>query len=84
MIRWNPAKSELLKRVRGVSFGEILHAEFIGTLENTARKNQQLYLFRYKAYIWVVPYVMHGGEIFLKTLFPSRKYTKMYERGELP
>ena len=84
MIRWDPGKSELLKRVRGVSFGEILQAEFIGTVEHTSRKNQELYLFHYKAYIWVVPFVKHGGEIFLKTLFPSRKYTKMYEKGELP
>jgi len=84
MIRWDPIKSELLKRVRGVSFGEILQAELVVTLEHTSRKNQQLYLFRYKAYIWVVPYVVRDGEVFLKTLFPSRKYTKMYERGELP
>ena len=77
MIRWDPAKSERLKRLRGFSFGEILQMELVGTFEHTTRKNQQLYLFRYKAYIWVVPYVVRGGEIFLKTLFPSRKYTKV-------
>jgi len=40
-------------------------------------------LFEYKGYIWVVPFVKANGEIFLKTLYPSRKYTKIYrkERG---
>ena len=41
-------------------------------------------LFEYKRYIWIVPYVINkSGDIFLKTLFPSRKYTKMYKEGKL-
>lgn len=35
-------------------------------------------------YIWIVPYVKHGNEIFLKTLYPSRKFTKKWIRGEMP
>lgn len=40
-------------------------------------------LFEYRGYVWVVPYVETGGELFLKTLFPSRKYTKLYKQGGL-
>ena len=39
-------------------------------------------LFKYKKYIWIVPYVVEKDCIFLKTLFPSRKYTKEYQKGE--
>jgi hypothetical protein len=41
-------------------------------------------LFRHQGYVWVAPCVISNGEIFLKTLFPSRKYNRMLERGELP
>ena len=40
-------------------------------------------LFKYKRYIWVVPYVEDKETIFLKTLYPSRKYTKLYREGKL-
>jgi len=82
MIRWDPAKSEHLKRQRGVSFEELMQAELVGTLRHAKRANQELLLFRYKGYIWVVPYVVRGDEMFLKTLFPSRKYTRLMEKGE--
>jgi hypothetical protein len=41
-------------------------------------------LFEYKNYVWLVPFVQNGDEMFLKTLYPSRKYTKVYkkERGK--
>ena len=83
-MRWDIGKSERLKRERGVSFEEIIHAELIGVLKHSKRANQNILLFRYKCYIWVVPYVSCNGEIFLKTLFPSRKYTRIIEKGELP
>jgi hypothetical protein len=41
-------------------------------------------LFERRGYIWVVPFVAEKQGIFLKTLFPDRKFTKLYERGELP
>lgn len=83
-IRWDLSKNERLKRERGVSFEEIIQAEFVAVKRHSKRAYQNILLFRYKGYIWVVPYVKSGDEIFLKTLFPSRKYTKMLKRGELP
>ena len=84
MIRWDPGKSERLKCARGVSFEELIQAEFVGMLRHAKKPNQELLLFRHLGYIWVVPCVMRDREIFLKTLFPSRKYTKMHAKGELP
>ena len=37
-------------------------------------------LFEYKGYIWVVPFVKSSEEMFLKTLYPSRKYTTIYRK----
>jgi len=33
-------------------------------------------------YVYLVPYVENRKEIFLKTIIPSRKATKMYLGGE--
>lgn len=40
-------------------------------------------LFEYRGYVWVVPYVADENEIFLKTLYPSRKYTTLHKKGGL-
>lgn len=82
MIRWNSAKNERLKRERGVSFEEILQSELVGVVNHKTRKNQKLMLFRYAGYIWVVPYVAGGKDVFLKTLFKSRKHLRLVQRGD--
>ena len=82
-IRWSLAKSQELKRTRSVSFEEIIHAELITAKKHPSRSHQSILLFKFKDYIWVVPYVANEEEIFLKTLFPSRKYTKLWKKGEL-
>ncbi len=79
-IRWSPLKSKRLKRTRGVSFEEIITAKLVDIKDNPARENQRMMLFEYKNYIWLVPFVQKGDEIFLKTLYPSRKYTKLYKK----
>jgi hypothetical protein len=82
-IRWNSLKSERLKKIRGVSFKEIVSAELISVKSHPKRVNQNIMLFNYKGYIWIVPFVAEKNYVFLKTLYPSRKFTKCYKRGEL-
>ena len=82
-IRWNLTKSERLKLTRGVSFEEILQFKLIAVQKHHKKGHQNVMLFERKGYVWVVPYVESAHEIFLKTLYPSRKYTKLYKRGEL-
>ncbi len=84
MIRWDPGKSERLKRERGVSFEEMLQAEVICAVKHSGRPGQRVLLVRYEGYVWAVPYVLNGEEVFLKTLFPSRKYTRLVKEGKLP
>ena len=82
-IRWNPLKNERLKKTRGVSFDEIMESNYLGIWNHPNRPLQQVMLFERKGYIWMVPFVRQGNEVFLKTLYASRKYTKRYKRGEL-
>ena len=82
-IRWNESKSQRLKQTRGISFEEILKERLVGQKPHPTRKNQELLLFERQGAIWVVPFVMDENGIFLKTLFPHRRFTKLYRRGEL-
>jgi hypothetical protein len=81
-VQWNQIKNDRLKKVRGVSFEEIVGARLIDRLDHPTRKFQKLMLFEYRNYVWVVPYVEKDGVVFLKTLYPNRKYTKMYVKKE--
>jgi len=76
-IRWNLLKNESLKKTRGVSFDDLVNSKLIKILGNPNRDNQQIMLFEFKEYIWVVPFIEEDTYYFLKTLFPSRKYTKL-------
>lgn len=82
-VRWSLLKNERLKRTRGVSFEELLQGKLIAVREHPGKPGQRLMLLVYRDYIWVIPYVDTANDRFLKTLYPSRKFTKLYKRGEL-
>jgi hypothetical protein len=82
-IVWDEAKNSLLKRTRKVSFElaarVIRNHEEIDILENPARKGQIYYIMRLNDYTHIVPALINDEEqIVLKTIFPSRKYHKLY------
>ena len=72
-IKWNLLKSTRLKRTRGVSFEEIISSPLIDVCKHPQREDQRILVYEYKGYLWAVPYVVNGEEIFLKTIYPSRK-----------
>jgi len=81
-LNWSSEKNEILKHERGISFEEIAFliesGQIIGIEENPGRSNQKMYVLEIENYAVIVPYVENDDEIFLKTAFPSRKYTKLY------
>jgi uncharacterized DUF497 family protein len=81
-LNWSPEKNEILKAKRGISFEEIallIESEHIlGIEENPGRSDQKIYVLEIEKYAFIVPFVEKDNEIFLKTAFPSRKYTKRY------
>ena len=82
-IRWSQLKSERLKKTRGVSFEEIIASKLIDVRKHPHNENQKILVYQYKGYLWAVPYVIDGETLFLKTLYPSRKLTKLYKKGDL-
>lgn len=83
-FRWDDEKNKKLKKERGVSFEEIIFCiENEGLLQvvpnpSENHRNQEIYVLEFKNYVYLVPYVRVGKEIFLKTIIPSRKAKKKY------
>ncbi len=82
-IRWNALKNIRLKFTRRISFEEIIKSNLLGLGKNPGRNHQRVLIYEYKSYTWAVPFVFDGEGIFLKTIYPSRKYKKLYEKGKL-
>jgi len=87
-IDWNPHKNAELIVRHGIGFEEALVAIAGGKLlDERADPNRERYphqrqwIIELDGYIWVVAFVMGGNEIFLKTMFPSRKDTRDYLGG---
>ena len=79
-VKWSQLKSKRLKRARGVSFEEIIHTKLLDIRDHPSRADQQILIYYYKGYVWAVPFVIDAEGIFLKTLYPSRKYQKLYKK----
>jgi len=88
-ILWDGRKNRRLKATRNVSFDDIeaiiLEKRYLAVLENPSRPEQMIFLVPYKGYTYVVPFgIDAGGNIVLKTIFPSRKFHRLYgaRKGE--
>jgi len=81
-FNWSVEKNEILKQTRGISFEEIVYliqsGNLLGIEGNPGYPNQKIYIVEVDNYAVIVPFVETDTEIFLKTAFPSRKYTKRY------
>jgi len=56
--------------------------QILGIEENLGRSGQKIYILEIDNYVIIIPYVENENEIFLKTAFPSRMYTKKYGSKE--
>jgi uncharacterized DUF497 family protein len=88
IYNWNPGKNQELIVGRGVSFEEaIFYIENGGLLDDIVHPNasdypnQRIFIICIKEYVHLVPYVESEDEVFLKTIIPSRKFTKLYLGG---
>ena len=84
VIRWNEEKNIKLRLARGVSFEDIEEAILHDGLHRIEMHpnqekypNQKKLLVEIDDYIYVVPFVESEDEIFFKTIYPSRKDTKL-------
>jgi len=82
-ILWDEAKNAKLKTSRGISFEDvaqmILDKQYVAILENPTRPSQMVFVLKIKSYTHVVPFVIDKNDnIVLKTVFPSRKFHRIY------
>ncbi len=88
-VAWDTRKNEWLIATRGIGFEEAVEAIFDGRTitilrhKNVKRHlNQRLFVINIDDYAYVVPFVEDEEKVFLKTIYPSRKHTKLYiEQG---
>jgi uncharacterized DUF497 family protein len=82
-ILWDDEKNRKLIAERGLSLEAfaslILKKEYHEILKNPARPEQKIFVIPYHNYTYVVPFVIDDKQnIVLKTVFPSRKFYKIY------
>ena len=86
---WNDEKNELLKKLRGVSFEQVVLAIVSGDLIDRMKHpnpekypNQRVFFVKIEDYVYSVPYVEDDEKMFLKTIIPNSKATKKYSGGK--
>lgn len=86
-FRWSPGKNELLKLERGLCFEQMVVAiEQDGLLDILVHPNQEKYprqrilVIACDGYAYLVPFIEEHDHVFLKTVIPSRKATRVYLR----
>jgi uncharacterized DUF497 family protein len=82
-ILWDNEKNHRLIAERGLSLevfaSLILGNKYLAILKNPARVQQKIFVIPYQNYIYVVPFIVDKDKnIVLKTVFPSRKFHKIY------
>jgi len=89
-FKWDLEKNALLKEERGVCFedavAQIYENNILDIIEHPNKEKypkQKIYIILLQSYVHMIPFVKEGGEIFLKTIVPSRKMHKLYRgKGE--
>mgnify|MGYP001586068734 FL=1 len=81
-FNWDYEKNKKLIKERGVSFEiclvKIESKDVLDILNNINYPNQKIFVLKIEGYVYLVPFVENEDEIFLKTIIPSRKFTKKY------
>lgn len=83
-IDWNEDKNDWLKINRGVSFEEVIVAiesgNLLAVIKHPYKKqypNQRMFVVEINNYPYCVPFVEDKEKIYLKTIFPNRKFLKL-------
>ena len=84
-IDWNLGKNIELIEERNISFEDVVfylqQNALLDDIEHPNQRkypNQRVFVINVEGYAYLVPYIESKDEIFLKTVIPSRKATKLY------
>jgi hypothetical protein len=83
---WNALKSTKLQVERGICVEDIVAAidgdKLLDTILHPNQQHypgQQIFIVEVEEYVFLVPFVEDDEKIFLKTIYPSRKFTMKYK-----
>jgi hypothetical protein len=85
---YDEEKNLKLKKERGVCFDDIILAINKGKIldiiphHNKKYPNQKILIIEIDDYVYLIPYLEQKDSFILKTVFPSRKFTKLYLGGK--
>ena len=86
---WSFEKNQQLKTERNVSFEEVVfyieRGLILDIVEHPNQEKypgQRIFVLNINDYAYLVPFVESDEEVFLKTIIPSRKATRLYLRRE--
>ncbi len=84
-LDWNREKNRQLKEARGLSFEDVENALEQGRLlddmphpDAKRYPHQYILVVEIDGYACIVPYVVDGETLFLKTIYRSRKAQRLY------
>ena len=80
---WSDEKNEWLQKNRGIDFEEIVfylaeEGHLLDVISSPNHPGQMMFVLEVNSYVYIVPFVETDDEVFLKTIFPSRKATHYY------
>jgi len=88
---WNSAKNLKLGKERAITFEQVVfHIERGNLLDiiehpnHSKYPNQKIFIVNIDNYAYLVPFIEDAETVFLKTIIPSRKITKLYAGGGQP
>lgn len=92
VYEYSEDKNQQLIHERGISFEEVIAAidngQLVCVTEHPNKQkylNQKMYVVELNDYMYLVPFVEKSEHaVFLKTIFPSRKAKKQYEKNGAP
>ena len=86
---WDSERNIWLKRERNISFEQIIFHLSKGDVwkitdhpDQTNYPGQKIYFVVIEDYVYLVPHIVEKKYIFLKTIIPSRKATKLYKEEQ--
>lgn len=85
IYEYSAEKNLKLLKERGIGFEDIIAIldtkgplKVIGHPNKAKYPHQKIYIVDISGYAYLVPFERHGNKAILKTIFPSRKITRLY------
>jgi hypothetical protein len=84
IFNWSEEKNKILKENRKISFEDVIVAiqegDLLEIIPNPSKNHQEqdCFIVSIGNYTYIVPFIENEEGIFLKTIYPSRKYKKIF------